>query len=54
MPSKPSNDVLQAKDIDLTTIDILTVTINEMNNPSLERELVESGLAEYVTESEDN
>ncbi len=54
MPSKPSNEILQAKDIDLTTVDILTVTINEMNNPNLERELVDAGLAEYVNESEDN
>lgn len=54
MPSKPSTEILQAKDIDLTTVDILTVTINEMNNPNLERELVDAGLAEYVTESEDN
>lgn len=54
MPTKPNQEVIDAKDIDLTTVDILTVTINEMNNPNLERELVEAGLAEYVNESEEN
>ena len=54
MPTKPTKEILDAKDVDLTTLDILTVTINEMNNPSLERELVEAGLADFVNESEDN
>ena len=52
MARKPSEEILNAKDIDLTTVDILTVTINEMNNPQLERALVDAGLAEYVDDKE--
>ena len=52
MARKPSDEILNAKDVDLTTVDILTVTINEMNNPQLQRALVEAGLAEYVDEKE--
>lgn len=50
MSRKPSEEVINAKNIDLETVDILTVTINEMNDPSLEKALVDAGLAEYVTE----
>lgn len=53
MAIKPSEEVLKAKDVELTTLDILNVTINEMNDANLERALVDAGLAEYVDESED-
>lgn len=52
MARKPSDEILNAKDVDLTTLDILTVTINEMNNPQLERALVDAGLADYVEDKE--
>ena len=51
MSRKPSEEILKAKDIDLQTIDILNVTINEMNDPQLMQALVDAGLAEYVDEN---
>ena len=53
MARKPSEEILKAKDIDLTTIDILTVTINEMHDPQLEKQLVDAGLAEYVDDAKE-
>ena len=53
MATKPSKEILNAKDIDLTTLDILNVTINEMNDPQLMQALVDAGLAEYVEESKE-
>lgn len=50
MAVKPSEEVMKAKDIDLKTIDILNVTINEMKDTELMQALVDAGLAEYVDE----
>lgn len=53
MASKPSEEILKAKDIDLTTIDILNVTLNEMNDATLNQALVDAGLAEYVEDEKE-
>ena len=50
MAVKPSEEVMKAKDIDLKTLDILNVTINEMKDTDLMQALVDAGLAEYVDE----
>lgn len=50
MAVKPSEEVMKAKDIDLKTLDILNVTINEMKDTELMQALVDAGLAEYVDE----
>lgn len=53
MPNKPNDEVINAKDIELRTLDILNVTINEMHDPELMQALVDAGLADYVEETKE-
>ncbi len=48
MPTKPSKEVLEAKDKDLRPKDILEAVINEMHDPELEEKLVDAGVAVKV------
>ena len=48
MPTKPSKEVLEAKDKDLKPKDILEAVINEMHDPEFEDRLVEAGVAVKV------
>ena len=50
MPRKPSKEVLEAADKHLDPRDVLNATINDMNDPALEKRLVDEGLARYVEE----
>ena len=53
MAIKPSNEVMNAKNVELKTLDILTTTINEMKDTDLMQALVDAGLAEYVNVEEE-
>lgn len=50
MPRKPSKQVLEAASKHLNPQDVLNATINDMNDPELEKRLVDAGLARYVEE----
>lgn len=50
MPRKPSQQVIDAAKKTLSPQDVLNATINDMNDPELERRLVDAGLARYVEE----
>lgn len=52
MPRKPSAEVLEARNAKLDPKAVLEATINEMNDPELERKLVDAGVAVYATEGE--
>ena len=48
MPRKPTQEVLDAAKQKLDPIAVLNATINEMNDPELEKALVDAGVARYV------
>ncbi len=50
MPRIPDSDTLNAKNIQLDPVKVLTAVINDMNDPELEQKLVDAGVATYVEE----
>lgn len=48
MPRKPSQEVIEAASRSLDPRDVLNAVINDMDNPELEKSLVDAGLAKYV------
>lgn len=48
MPTKPSKEVLEAKDKELKPKDILEAVINEMHDDELEQRLIDAGVAVKV------
>lgn len=50
MPRIPDSDTINAKNVKLDPIAVLTATINDMHDPELEQKLVDAGVATYVEE----
>ncbi len=45
MPRKPTKEVLEAKDKQLEPAKVLEAIINDMNDPALEQNLIDAGIA---------
>ena len=50
MPKIPDEKTLNAKNVKLDPVAVLTAVINDMNDPELEKKLVDAGVATYVEE----